>query len=95
MTEERAKDDDFGSTSGWGFCMVDERPTLDASLLGGSSLGSAREVGLLEEIARLDELPAREVWPLSESGSCKCNNFLYNAECKNNRHLRLFGMTGT
>lgn len=71
MIEVRVKDDDFGSTPGWILCVVDTRPPLEASRLERTSLGSVEEVGLLAEMARFEELPFREVRPLSESNSCK------------------------
>lgn len=66
--------DDFGSTLGWILCAVDKRAPLVASpleaiLLARISLGSPEEVGLLVEMACLEELPFREVLPLSESNS--------------------------
>ncbi|PSR89759.1 Casein kinase 1-like protein [Actinidia chinensis var. chinensis] len=72
----RVKDDDFGSTPSWIFCVLDKRPALEASRLERTSLGSPDEaVGLLAEMARFEELPFREVWPFSESNSCKCKTF--------------------
>ena len=51
--------------------MVDSRPLLDTSLLERLSVGSPEELGLLLDTAALfDELPFREVRPLSESGCC-------------------------
>lgn len=51
--------------------MTDERILPDAILPDRPSGGSLDELGLLIEIAALfDELPFREVWPLSESSCC-------------------------
>lgn len=69
MIEVRVKDDDFGSTPGWILCVADTRLPLEASRLERTSLGSVEEVGLLAEMARFEELPFREVRPLSESNS--------------------------
>lgn len=83
MIEVRVKDDDFGSTPGWILCAVDTRPPLEASRLERTSLGSVEEVGLLAEMARFEELPFREVRPLSESNSCKMHvYYFYNLKCR-------------
>lgn len=66
VTAPREKDDGLGSIPI--LFVVDKRPLLDTNLLDRPSVGSPDELGLLKMTALFEELPFRDVLPLSESG---------------------------
>lgn len=72
MSAVRKKEDGLPLPSDLTFCVEDNRPMLDTTLLEWPSVASAEELGRVLEMAALfEEPPFREVCPFSESACCR------------------------